>query len=197
MIPAGSAWDLRIDIGASKTDQIVFAALEMDSPRATTFQRFFDNVLLADDDLYGNGRWTWDGCDNGGDKSPHAGEIWEAFSVNHGMPSGLLDEDPDCSSSKPSAQLVESDEGAYPNPFNSSVQIRYHLKEAGAVKIAIYSITGQRIRQLSADNRAQPGEYRLTWDGRSDEGAEVASGMYIVQVRMPSLVKSFKLSLIR
>ena len=93
--------------------------------------------------------------------------------------------------------LVEPDEGAYPNPFNSSVQIRYHLKEAGPVKIAIYSITGQRIRQLSADNRAQPGEYRLTWDGRSDEGAEVASGMYIVQVRMPSLVKSFKLSLIR
>ena len=169
--------------------------MEMDS----TFQRFYDNVLLADDDLYGNGRWTWRSCSQGGDKSPHAGEIWEAFSDNHGMPSFKLKEDPDCPSSRPKAQqaAVETAEGAYPNPFNSSVNLRYHLNEPGRVDVAVYSITGQLVRRLLSEDNAQPGSYSVAWDGLSDGGAQVASGMYLVRVQSPSLVKSFKLSLIR
>ena len=196
---AGAAWDLREDIGATKTDRIIFAAMEMDSPRANTFEEFYDNVLLADDDLYGNGTWNWQGCSQGGDKSPHAGEIWEAFDDNHGMPSSLLDEDPDCPSSKPQAQgaAAEAVEGAYPNPFNSSVIVRYRLDEPGRVDVAIYSITGQLVRRLSSHEQAQPGSYLVAWDGQSDGGAQVASGMYLVRVQSPSLVKSFKLSLIQ
>ena len=187
-------------MGATKANAIVFAALEMDSPRANTFEEFFDNVLLADDDLYGNGTWNWPGCGHGwGDKSPHAGEIWEAFSDNHGMPSSLLDEDPDCPSSKPVASVAAADtvEGAYPNPFNSSVSLRYRVDEPGRVQVAIYSITGQLVRRLSSQERAVPGLYSVTWDGLSDGGAHVASGVYFVRVKSPSLVKSFKLSLIR
>ena len=200
LIPAGSAWDLRLDIGASKTDEIIFAAIEMDSPRSNTFQRFFDNVLLADDDLNGNGRWNWDGCDNGGDKSPHAEEIWDAFSVNHGMPSGLLDEDPGCPSPKvqaPTASAASNSDGAYPNPFNSSVQVRYNLVDTGPVDVSVYSSTGQRVRRLVSSNNAERGSYAITWDGRSDRNRDVATGMYIVRVKTPSLIKSFKLSLIR
>ena len=199
LIPAGACWDLRIDLGQSSADEIIFAALEMDSPRANTFQRFFDNVLLADDDLNGNGTWNWKGCSQGGDKSPHAGEIWEAFGATHGMPSGLLSEDPDCPSSKPKAQqaAVEAAEGAYPNPFNSSVNLRYHLNEPGRVDVAVYSITGQLVRHLLSEDDVQPGSYSVAWDGLSDRGAQVASGMYLVRVKSPSLVKSFKLSLVR
>ncbi len=199
LIAAGAAWDLRADIGATKTDKIIFAAMEMDSPRANTFEEFYDNVLLADDDLYGNGTWNWQGCSQGGDKSPHAGEIWKAFDDNHGMPSSLLDEDPDCPSSKPQAQGAAADavEGAYPNPFNSSVHLRYHLDEPGRVEVAVYSTTGQLIRRLSSHEQAQPGSYLVVWDGQSDGGTPVASGVYFVRVKSPSLVKSFKLSLIR
>ena len=191
---------MRLDIGQSKTDEIIFAAFEMNAPKSNTFQRFFDNVLLADDDLYGNGRWNWDGCDNGGDKSPHAGQIWEAFSVNHGMPSGLLDEDPDCPSSKaqaPTASAASNNDGAYPNPFNSSVQLRYSLEETGPVDVSVYSITGQRVRRLLSSDHVRAGSYAITWDGRSQDNRDVATGTYIVRVKTPTLIKSFKLSLIR
>ena len=128
-----------------------------------------------------------------------AGEIWKAFDDNHGMPSSLLDEDPDCPSSKPQAQGAAADavEGAYPNPFNSSVHLRYHLDEPGRVEVAVYSTTGQLIRRLSSHEQAQPGSYLVVWDGQSDGGTPVASGVYFVRVKSPSLVKSFKLSLIR
>ena len=199
MIPAGACWDLRIDLGQSDADEIIFAALEMDSPRSTTFQRFFDNVLLADDDINGDGRWTWEGCDDGGNKSPHAGEIWDAFGDAHTMPSGLLDEDPDCSSSKRQAEQVvdRPAEGAYPNPFNSSVTLRYTLRKPGQVEVTIYSITGQLIRRLLSENKTAPGAYSVTWDGLSDRGVQVASGMYLMRVQSPTLVQSFKVSLTR
>ena len=199
LIPAGACWDLRLDLGQSDADEIIFAALEMNSPRATTFQRFFDNVLLADDDLNGDGVWTWQGCSAGGNKSPHASEIWDAFGDVHTMPSGLLSEDPDCSSSK--RQVEQSAdaaiEGAYPNPFNSSVNLRYDLKDSGQVEVAIYSITGQLIRRLVSEHKTRPGTYSVAWDGLSDRGRQVASGIYLVRVQSPGLIQSFKLSLIR
>ncbi len=175
LIPGGAAWHLRIDLGATMANAIVFAALEMDSPRADTFEEFFDNVLLADDDLYGNGYWAWLGCGYGwGDTSPHAGEIWEAFSENHGMPSSLLAADPDCSSSKPVAGVAaaaDAVEGVYPNPFNSSVSLRYRVDELGKVGVEVYSITGQLVRHLASEEVAVPGIYSVSWDGRSDGGA--------------------------
>ncbi len=110
------------------------------------------------------------------------------------MPSFKLKEDPDCPSSTPPAPpaAVEAAEGAYPNPFNSSVSLRYHLNEPGRVEVAIYSITGQFVRRLLSEKDAKPGFYSVTWDGISDGGAQVASGMYLVRVQSPSLVKSFK-----
>lgn len=53
------------------------------------------------------------------------------------------------------------------------------------------------VRRLLSKDDAQPGSYSISWDGLSDRGDQVASGMYLVRVRQPNLVKSFKLSLIR
>lgn len=132
--------------------------MEMTGPRSNTYKRFYDNVLLADDYLYGNGTWTWENCEDGGDKSPHAGEIWEVFYDRHRMPSSLLgSEDPDCSSSKRTAVQAEAVQEAYPNPFNSSVNVRYNLSEPGAVEVAIYSVTGQLVRRLVSEESALPG----------------------------------------
>ena len=75
------------------------------------------------------------------------------------------------------------------------MNLRYHLNEPRRVDVAVYSITGQ-LRLLSQDD-AQPRSYSVAWDGLSDGGTQVASGMYLVRVHQPSLVKSFKLILVR
>ncbi len=66
----------------------------------------------------------------------------------------------------------------YPNPFNPWTIVRYDLPEAGAVRIDIYNIKGQRIRTL-VDERQSAGTHEVVWDGRNDKNAIVASGVYL------------------
>ena len=84
----------------------------------------------------------------------------------------------------------------YPNPFNAQTQLVYTLPVAGPVELAIYNVMGQRVRTLVQGMQAA-GRYQLAWDGRSDHGTTLASGVYLsrlvstqgVQVRRLSLLK--------
>lgn len=66
----------------------------------------------------------------------------------------------------------------YPNPFNPSTTIPFSLAAPGEVELAVYSVTGQRVRTLLAGYMAA-GTYNITWDGRDDSGKSVSSGVYL------------------
>lgn len=66
----------------------------------------------------------------------------------------------------------------YPNPFNPSTTISYSLKEDGRVKLLIYNIRGQLVREL-VNTHQQAGSYTIDWDGRDSNGFFVPSGVYI------------------
>ncbi|MDA0334047.1 MAG: T9SS type A sorting domain-containing protein, partial [bacterium] len=70
---------------------------------------------------------------------------------------------------------------AAPNPFNSSVSLRFGLPEAGAAELSIYNVLGQRLRIL-ADAEFAAGIYSRVWDGRDAAGYDVASGVYLAQL---------------
>ena len=84
----------------------------------------------------------------------------------------------------------------YPNPFNTQTQLVYTLPVASPVELAIYNIMGQRVRTLVQGVQAA-GRYQIAWDGRSDSGSSLASGVYLsrlvstqgVQVRRLLLLK--------
>lgn len=67
--------------------------------------------------------------------------------------------------------------GNYPNPFNPETTIRYNLKDAGQVKLAIYNTKGQLIKTLVDDHKAA-GLNSVTWNGLDENGSAVASGLY-------------------
>lgn len=69
----------------------------------------------------------------------------------------------------------------YPNPFNPSTTIRYNLQKAGNISLVIYNVTGQEIRTLVNQKQA-PGNYSITWDGRENNGKNVASGVYFYRL---------------
>jgi hypothetical protein len=71
---------------------------------------------------------------------------------------------------------------AYPNPFNPSTSFNLAVKQPGHVLIEILDVRGMRVRVLD-DNHFEPGNHVLNWDGRSDQGRVVGSGVYLGRAR--------------
>ena len=84
----------------------------------------------------------------------------------------------------------------YPNPFNPTTTFTYSLPETGKVMIQIFDITGRRVRLLVNEEK-DAGIYKVQWDGRNDAGHQVASGMYLYQIRSGSFVDAKKMMLVK
>jgi hypothetical protein len=69
----------------------------------------------------------------------------------------------------------------YPNPFNPTTTVEYSVERADRVEIRIYNVRGQEVKTLVNENRP-PGRYRTQWDGRSNSGSAVASGVYFYRL---------------
>jgi len=69
----------------------------------------------------------------------------------------------------------------YPNPFNPVTTISYQLPFDSKVNIEIYNILGQKVITLINENKPA-GYYDIQWDGLSQNGAKVASGIYIYRM---------------
>ncbi len=67
---------------------------------------------------------------------------------------------------------------SFPNPFVHQTNIEYALPEAERVTLEIYNLLGQRVRTL-VDGDQGAGYHRIIWDGNSDAGDPVASGVYM------------------
>ncbi len=69
----------------------------------------------------------------------------------------------------------------FPNPFNPSTTVRFELQENGLTDVSVYNIKGQKIRNLSHANYNK-GVYNLFWNGKSDTGRIIASGVYFIKI---------------
>jgi len=69
----------------------------------------------------------------------------------------------------------------YPNPFNAQTVIEYALPEAVNVRLVIFNVLGQRVRQL-VDETQPAGYKRVLWDGKNAYGNEAGSGVYFLQL---------------
>ena len=84
----------------------------------------------------------------------------------------------------------------YPNPFNSTTQISYHLATPGPVRLTIYNTLGQSVHTLA--NQFQPaGSYQVRWDARDQRGTDLAAGIYLVRLHHPSGVQTRRLLLVK
>ncbi|MBD3165346.1 T9SS type A sorting domain-containing protein [bacterium] len=69
----------------------------------------------------------------------------------------------------------------YPNPFNPTTSISYGLPMTGEVQMVVYNALGQQVKTLVNAVR-QAGNHTVTWNGTSDNGIAVASGVYFVRL---------------
>lgn len=70
---------------------------------------------------------------------------------------------------------------ATPNPFNPQTTLRFSLREAASVDLAVFNLKGELIRRLISAGM-DAGEHEVTWDGRDRGGMALASGVYLVRL---------------
>ncbi|MGD9643237.1 MAG: S8 family serine peptidase [Elusimicrobiales bacterium] len=87
---------------------------------------------------------------------------------------------------------AEKKASAYPNPFRPASHRLVAFKTAAGfdnagLEIKIYTAEGELVKKLAG----------LSWDGRNEYGAEVASGVYVFRVRTDSDSATGKFALLR
>jgi hypothetical protein len=83
-----------------------------------------------------------------------------------------------------------------PNPFNPSTVVRYDLAEPGTVSLRVYDVRGSLVRVLEQRERGA-GRYEAGWDGRNDQGARVASGVYFYRLVVGRFAATRKMLLLK
>lgn len=84
----------------------------------------------------------------------------------------------------------------YPNPFNSTTTIKYQLPKSSLVTIKVYSLLGQEIRTLVNEQKTA-GYYSIKWDGKDNRNEDVATGVYLLQIKSGEFSKIRKMLMIR
>ena len=82
------------------------------------------------------------------------------------------------------------------SPTNPTTSIDYYLEEAGHVTIEVFNSVGQKVRTL-VDADKPRGPHTVEWDATSDDGAEVASGVYLYRIVAGSFSDSKKMTLLK
>jgi hypothetical protein len=95
-------------------------------------------------------------------------------------------------------QLANALGNNYPNPFNPVTRITYSIKDQAHVSLKVYNVAGQWVRTL-VDNEQTPSleGFTVTWDGLSDAGAPVSSGVYFYKLVTKNFSQTKKMVLLK
>ncbi len=69
----------------------------------------------------------------------------------------------------------------YPNPFNPTTKIGYSLPRDVQVKLTVFNLLGQPVRELVNETQ-KAGFQTQVWDGRDQSGRLLPSGLYIYRI---------------
>ena len=70
----------------------------------------------------------------------------------------------------------------FPNPFEFSTTIRYSLKQSGDVRLSIYDLNGQLVKELIVDQKQDPAVFQVEWDRMNQRGEVCLSGFYFCKL---------------
>jgi len=120
---------------------------------------------------------------------PDGGPIWVAFD----SPTPGSANSPTEVADPPSPLLTLA---AWPNPFNPTCRLAVNVPGAGLVHLAVYDLAGRRVRILCHEVLSA-GSQTFHFDGRSDRGALLPSGVYHAVLRAGSARLVVKVTMVR
>lgn len=113
------------------------------------------------------------------------------FALNGEMMNSIWYSEIPMSVNDENAELPDKvDVTAYPNPFNSSTRIAITGDTRRISEVAIYDITGGLVCRMPVGSA-------ITWDGKTSDGKDAASGLYFIKVTGDNFLEVEKLTLLR
>lgn len=74
-----------------------------------------------------------------------------------------------------------------PNPFHSGTTINLRTPSTGPVHMTVHDVAGRLVATLVDGIEIGPGEHLIPWDGRTDQGHQLQSGIYFVNLKAGSV----------
>ncbi len=92
-------------------------------------------------------------------------------------------------------QLVEEFKlhNSYPNPFNSTTNIRFDIADAGMVKLSVFNLLGQEVAVL-IDKHMEAGQQKTVW---KTDHLNLSSGLFLVRLESNDMVQMSKLMYVK
>ena len=84
----------------------------------------------------------------------------------------------------------------YPNPFNPITTLKYKTIISDVVSVDIFNDRGRKVRNLFNKYQAE-GYHQIQWNGKSDVGKLVGSGVYFFRIRLNNYITSKKVLLLK
>ncbi len=78
-----------------------------------------------------------------------------------------------------------------PNPVRNRTEVRFSLPHAAAVSLAVFDVSGRRLRTLVA-GLTLAGSHTASWDGRDGEGRLLPSALYLIRLEADGLALTRK-----
>jgi hypothetical protein len=94
--------------------------------------------------------------------------------------------------SDPGAAPVISAFSAAPNPFTKSARISFNLDKQTHCSAGIYNLRGQMVKLL-VDEKLASGVNYLVWDGKDNNGHDIAPGVYLCRLSCGEVFQNLKL----
>jgi hypothetical protein len=80
----------------------------------------------------------------------------------------------------------------HPNPFSLLTRIPFQLHQPGRVQLEVFDLGGRRIVTL-IDAPLAAGHHGVEWNGRDESGGDMASGIYLVRLRINETIEAERL----
>ena len=84
----------------------------------------------------------------------------------------------------------------YPNPFNGITHIDYQVPVNNHISIIIYDIMGREVKTLM-DQVQIKGIHTIDWNGKSEYGEFVSTGVYFLQFTSNDFIDKKKMVFLR
>jgi len=127
----------------------------------------------------------------GSDWFPDLPTYYDLFCDNSGWPTDVEEETEE--GEVPTKFYLSAN---YPNPFNPVTSIQFSVHSPIHTTLKIYNVLGQLVKTL-VDEPKERGTYEVIWDGKDENGIEVASGIYFYKLQAGDFAEAKKMLLVK